>query len=64
MCSYERAAFLIWQVLGKEFKLYTSRDALQARLASLGAAVVKAGGGHAKQEVSCHIRKAIFGAAI
>ena len=41
-------------VLGKEFKLYKSREALQARLAALGAAVIGEGGtrGHSKQEVT------------
>ena len=39
-------------VLGKEFKLYRSREALQARLASLGAAVIAAGSRLAKQEVT------------
>ena len=42
-------------VIGKEFRLYTSREALEARLQSLGAAVVTSGGGgrrHSKAEVT------------
>ena len=45
------AGTVAW-VLGKEFKLYRSREALQARLASLGAAVIAAGSRLAKQEVT------------
>ena len=39
-------------VVGKEFKLYQSREALVARLQALGAAVVAAGTRHSKQEVT------------
>ena len=39
-------------VIGKEFKLYTSREALEGRLATLGAGVVKSGSRHAKREVT------------
>ncbi|KAL1507499.1 hypothetical protein AB1Y20_008335 [Prymnesium parvum] len=39
-------------VLGKEFRLYQSREALHARLKALGAAVVGEGRRHSKQEVT------------
>ena len=39
-------------VVGKEFKLYTSREALEARLQELGAVVVSSGGRHSKKEVT------------
>jgi len=39
-------------VLGKSFKLYTSREALERRLHALGAAVVGKGTGFAKQEIT------------
>ena len=39
-------------VVGKEFKLYTSKEALEARLTALGASVVASGSRFAKREVT------------